>query len=181
MLEGDPQKSRQGLILVFTGNGKGKTTAALGQALRAAGHGLKVCVLQFIKGKWPTGEARAFQRLSDEVEFHVLGSGFTWEAESHEAAARVGRAAWDTAREKIGSGRFDLVVLDELTYLLNYGMIREEDCLAVLRERPAGLHVVITGRDASRGVVDLADLVTEMREVKHPYASGVKASKGIEF
>lgn len=170
---------RRGLILLNTGNGKGKTTAALGQVLRAVGHGLTVCVIQFIKGRWPTGEAKACAALP-QVEFHVMGSGFTWK-EKPEETKRAAEAGWSLAAEKILGGAYDLVVLDELTYLLTYRLVDEARILAVIRQRPARVHLVITGREASPALVAAADLVTEMREIKHPYAAGVKAQAGIEF
>jgi len=170
-----------GLVLLHTGDGKGKSTAAFGQALRAAGQGLQVCIVQFIKGQFQTGEAKAFQALADKVEFHVKGSGFTWQQKDKEEVTRVARQAFDFAREKIMSGRYDMVVLDELTYLITYGMVDEAEVLDMIRCRPAGLHLVITGRDASEKLVAAADLVSEVRMIKHPYDAGVKAQKGIEF
>jgi len=171
----------RGLVLLHTGNGKGKSTAAFGQALRAAGQGLQVCIVQFIKGLSRTGEAKAFQALADKVEFHVMGSGFTWQQKDKEEVTRVARQAFAFAREKIMSGRFDMVVLDELTYLISYGMVDEAEVLDLIRCRPAGLHLVITGRDASEQLVAAADLVSEVRMIKHPYEAGVAAQKGIEF
>jgi cob(I)alamin adenosyltransferase len=170
---------RRGLTIVYTGNGKGKTTASLGQVVRAVGHGFKVCVIQFIKGSWPTGEAKACAAL-EQVEFHVMGSGFTWRQDPEETK-RAAEAGWALAEEKIMGGGYDLVVLDELTYLIRYGLIDEGRILEVISKRPAKVHLVITGRDASPALIAVADLVTEMREVKHPYASGVKAQAGIEF
>ncbi|MBU0965866.1 MAG: cob(I)yrinic acid a,c-diamide adenosyltransferase, partial [Proteobacteria bacterium] len=140
--------ARRGLVLLHTGDGKGKSTSAFGQALRAAGQGLQVCIVQFIKAQDQTGEAKAFQALSDHVEFHVKGSGFTWQQKNKDEVIRVARQAFDFAREKIMSGRYDMVVLDELTYLLTYGMVDEAEVLDLIRNRPAGLHLVITGRDA---------------------------------
>jgi len=171
----------RGLLMVNTGNGKGKTTAAFGQALRVAGHDQRVCIIQFIKGKWPTGEGRAMERLADYVELHVCGTGFTWEAESRDEVVRAALRGWSLAREKIASGDFRLIVLDEFTYPLNYGMIAEDEVLEVLVARPAGLDVLITGREAGAGLLAAADLVTEMREVKHPYRQGVAARPGIEY
>ncbi len=170
---------RRGLILLYTGNGKGKTTASLGQVLRAVGHGFRVCVIQFIKGGWPTGEAKACAAL-EQVEFHVMGSGFTWKQDPAETR-RAAEAGWALAEEKILSGAYDLVVLDELTYLLTYQLVAEARVLEVIRKRPAQVHLVISGRDASPALIAVADLVTEMREVKHPYASGIKAQAGIEY
>ena len=173
--------SNQGLVILYTGDGKGKTTAALGQAVRAAGHGLKICIIQFIKGKWETGEAKAAQdHLAEVVEFHTLGTGFTWKDEES-SVREAGRKAWDFAQETISSGRFDLVVLDELTYLINYRIVEELEVIDLLRKRPTRQHVVITGRGASQGLINAADLATEMRLLKHPYENGIKAQKGVEF
>jgi len=171
----------KGLVIINTGSGKGKTTAAFGQALRAAGHGVAVCVIQFIKGKWQTGEARSLESSGLDIELHVCGTGFTWEAENMDEVKEAGLKGWELAREKIGSGLYGLVVLDELTYLVNYGVVSKEEMLAVLANKPDGVDLVITGRDAPNELVEAADLVTEMREVKHPYGAGLKARKGIEF
>ena len=171
----------KGLLLVYTGNGKGKTTAALGQALRAAGHGLKVCIIQFIKGRDDTGEGRALARLGDIIELHTTGSGFTWAAKDPEEPKKAAIAGWTLAREKIMSNRYDMVILDEFTYPLNFDYLNEPKVLAALKERPQGLHLLITGRDASEQLLAAADLVTEMREIKHPFQQGVKARRGIEF
>jgi cob(I)alamin adenosyltransferase len=171
----------QGLVIINTGHGKGKSTAAFGQALRAVGQGLKVCIIQFIKGQGKTGEALAFAAaFPNQIELHLAGTGFTWqqERETVKAAALEG---WRLAGEKILSDAFDLIVLDELTYLIGFGIVSEEEVLALLRKRPKRLHLVITGRDASPGLVEYADLVTEMRAIKHPFQKGIKARKGIEF
>lgn len=170
-----------GLIIVNTGSGKGKTTAAFGQALRAAGHGFAVCIIQFIKGKWRTGEAKGVSECSPLIELHVRGTGFTWEAGGQEEVRQAGRQGWELTRSKIASGRYRLVVLDEFTYLLNYGIVPVGEALDVLRNRPPGVNIVITGREAPAELVALADIVTEMREIKHGYGAGVKAGKGIEF
>ena len=170
----------KGLLLVNTGDGKGKTTAALGQALRASGQGLRVCVIQFIKGKWQTGEAMALSRI-ESVDLHTLGSGFTWKADDRSEVIDTALSAWSFAKERIMSDEYDLVVLDELTYLVSYGIISEKTLLESLQNRPPRLHIVVTGRDASQGLIYLADLVTEMKMVKHPYGKGVTAQKGIEF
>ncbi len=173
--------TNQGLVILYTGDGKGKTTAALGQAVRAVGHGLKVCIIQFIKGKWETGEARAMgKHLTELVEFHTLGTGFTWK-EEEETVREAGRKAWEFAREVVTSDCFDVVVLDELTYLVNYRIVEELEVVDLLGKRPSRLHVVITGRGASQGLIGAADLATEMRMIKHPYENGVKAQKGVEF
>ena len=173
--------TNHGLVILFTGDGKGKTTAALGQAVRAAGHGLKICIIQFIKGKWETGEARAMgDHLAELVEFHTLGTGFTWKEEK-ESVVDAGRKAWEFAKEAVRGGHYGLVVLDELTYLVNYGIVAELEVLELLNNRPAGLHVVITGRGASPALIGASDLATEMRAIKHPYENGIKAQKGVEF
>ena len=169
------------LLILYTGNGKGKTTAALGQAMRAVGHGFKVCIIQFIKSNTRTGEANALALLGDDVELHVMGSGFTWEEKDEEKLRQTSLIAWEFAREKITGGSYDMIILDELTYLLSYGLVDSDEVLATLKNRPENLHVVVTGRDAPQGLIDAADLVTRMEEVKHPYKEGVKAQKGIEF
>ena len=174
------QEGRRGLLMVFTGTGKGKTTAALGMALRAAGHGHKVCLIQFIKGAWRYGELDALARLP-EVEVHVRGRGFTWKSDNLEEDRRLALEAWDFAREQMRSGRHRLLILDELTYLMHYKMLDTAACLAGLAERAPGLHVVVTGRYAPEELMAAADLVTEMREVKHHLRQGVKAQRGIEF
>jgi len=171
----------QSLLIVNTGHGKGKTTAALGQVFRALGHGFNVCVLQFLKGSWKYGELEAAKRFSDLMEIHVLGKGFTWKSENIEEDIKLARNAWDFAKQAIFSGKHKMVVLDELTYLITYGMVPEEDILDCLKNRPSAVHIVVTGRDASPGLIELADLVTEMNDLKHPFHSGVKAQRGIEF
>lgn len=173
--------TEQGLIIINTGNGKGKTTAALGQALRTAGHGFKVCIIQFIKGAWETGEAKALKAFPDLIEFHVKGSGFTWEEKNLEKVKQAAQEGWKLAQNKIMSNNYDLVILDELTYLIKYQIIKETEVLRLLKKRPGHLHIVITGRNASPGLIKAADLVTEMKEIKHPFSSGIKARKGIEF
>lgn len=171
----------RGLVMVNTGSGKGKTTAAMGQALRALGHGFKVCILQFIKGQARTGEAMALTAaFPDLVEFHITGTGFSWQRDREELSAAA-LAGWQLAREKILGNAFDMVILDEFTYLLTFALVSEEEVLALLAERPPRLHILITGREASPGLVEYADLVTEMQEVKHPYQQGIQGRKGIEF
>ena len=171
----------QGLVIINTGHGKGKSTAAFGQALRAAGQGLKVCIIQFIKGQAKTGEALAFTTaFPGQVELHLAGTGFTWQQDM-ETVKEAALSGWQLAREKIASDAYDLMVLDELTYLIGLGLIPENEVIALFRARPKRLHLVITGRDASQGLIEYADLVTEMRAIKHPFQKGIKAQKGIEF
>lgn len=172
---------KKGLLIVLTGNGKGKTTSALGMAFRAMGHGLKVCVIQFIKGSWKYGELESAKRFSDVLDFYVMGKGFTWQSENLEEDIKIAREAWDFAKEIISSGKYEMVILDELTYLIKYKMVNEEEIVNFLLNRPDGLTVVVTGRDASRSLIDSADLVTEMVSIKHPYDIGIKAQKGIEY
>ena len=172
---------KKGLTLINTGNGKGKTTAALGLALRAAGHNMRVCIIQFIKGGWQTGEAIALKKFQNQVDFHVMGSGFTWQAENLDEVIRQGRAAFDFARGKIDDNIYDMIILDELTYLVKYEIITENAVVGMINNRPSGLHLVITGRDAGEKMIAAADLVTEMREIKHPFSRGIKACAGIEF
>jgi cob(I)alamin adenosyltransferase len=173
--------SDQGLVLLFTGNGKGKTTAALGQSLRAAGQGMRVCIIQFIKGAWETGEEKALRAFGDQIELHTTGSGFTWQADDKEEVRQTALQGWQLATEKIMGDQFDLVVLEELTYLVTYGILKEAAIIDLLARRPPRQHVLITGRNASAGLVEVADLVTEMREIKHPFQNGRPAHRGIEY
>ena len=172
---------KKGLLMVFTGDGKGKTTAALGMALRTAGHGLKVCFIQFIKGSWKYGELDAVKQFGGLIDFHVMGNGFTWKSDNPEEGRVLARRGWAHAVEAMGSGKYHLVVLDELTYPLNYGMIQPEPVLEALSQKPPDLHVAITGRKAPEALLQAADLVTEMRAVKHPLKAGIQAQKGVEF
>ncbi len=176
----DRPKRRQGLILLNTGDGKGKTTAALGVAFRALGHGMQVGMLQFIKGRWRTGERRLGEHTPN-LTWLTMGRGFTWESEDLAKDRASAAAAWDTARQWLSGNDFELVVLDEITYVVNYGFVPVEEVVAALKSRREGLHVILTGRAAPPELLALADLVTEMRAVKHPYRDGVRAQKGIEF
>jgi cob(I)alamin adenosyltransferase len=171
---------RKALVIVNTGHGKGKTTAALGLLLRAWGRGMRVCMLQFIKtttGNY--GENRAARKLG--IGLIPLGKGFTWLSKDIKQDKALARRCWTLAKEKLYSGQYDVVILDELTYALTYGWLPIGEVLEALRGRPEGVHVVITGRDAPPELIEFADLVTEMREIKHPYKQGVKAQPGIEF
>ncbi len=173
---------QNGLVIVFTGNGKGKTTAALGMALRGWGHGMKTLVLQFIKGGSVYGELLASGRL-DGLEIRPLGKGFVTgrgkrDTERHRLAAR---RALEEARREVAAGQWDMVVLDEIIYAASFKLLGEEDLLDLISLKPPGMHLVLTGRNAPQSVVDRADLVTEMKEVKHHYSRGVKAQKGVEF
>ncbi len=171
----------KGLLAVFTGNGKGKTTAALGLALRAAGHGMRIAVIQFIKGSRTCGEFAAVKRFDDLIDFHVMGRGFTWASEDIEKDRAAARTAWRLASEIIAVGARDMVILDELTYLMHHAMVDAGTILPVLVHRPARMHVIVTGRYAPPALIEAADLVTEMTEIKHPFKAGTKAQKGIEY
>jgi len=180
------RKEPRGLVIVNTGHGKGKTTAALGLAMRAAGNNLRVYIIQFIKGRWKTGESKSLQALAPNVEVVRMGTGFTIErlrdpriemSEHEEAAAR----AFERAREVVASGQYDMVVLDEILGSIKANLVTLDDVLTLVREKPRRLHLVLTGRDAPPELVDAADLVTEMRKVKHPLDQGIKAQRGIEF
>ena len=171
----------KGLLMVFTGSGKGKTTAALGLALRAMGHGLKICVIQFIKGSWTYGELASVKRFSDLMDFHVMGRGFTWKSDDLKKDKKAAQDAWQFAKKMIASGKYKIIILDELTYLVKLKAIDEQDMVNVLCHKSEDLHVIVTGRDAPQSLVDIADLVTDMQAVKHPLQAGIKAQKGIEF
>ncbi|HSM94233.1 MAG TPA: cob(I)yrinic acid a,c-diamide adenosyltransferase [Anaeromyxobacteraceae bacterium] len=170
-----------GLVLVYTGEGKGKTTAALGLAFRALGRGLGVAVLQFVKGGWETGERRLAERGLPGLEWHVMGEGFTWEGKDPAVHAEAARAGWAKARALLEAGAHDVVILDEVTLPLAHGWIDCGELLGVLRGRRAGMHVVLTGRGAPAALVEAADLVSEMRAVKHPFERGVMAVPGVDY
>ena len=171
---------KQPLVLLYTGDGKGKTTSALGVTMRAWGRGWKVCWLQFIKSKTSHyGETRAAERMG--IEMIPLGDGFTWLSKDIEKDIVLAHQCWDLAREKISSAQYDLVVLDEITYPVTYGWLDAGEVIEVLRNRPQDVDIIMTGRDASPELVEFADLVTEMTEVKHPYRQGIKAQPGIDY
>ncbi|APF35957.1 cob(I)yrinic acid a,c-diamide adenosyltransferase [Chelatococcus daeguensis] len=175
-------KTREkGLLIVNTGPGKGKSTAAFGLMLRALGHGWKVGVVQFIKGNWETGERRAMERFSDLVEWHAMGEGFTWETQDKARDIAAASRAWDKAKELMARDDVRLVILDELNIALRYDYLPLDAVVATLTARRSDLHVVVTGRNAKPEMVAAADLVTEAGLVKHHFAAGVKAQEGIEF
>lgn len=169
-----------GLIIINTGDGKGKTTAALGLALRALGHGMRVAMIQFIKSDTRSGEQRIADRLGPEFTLQAMGTGFVFDEWSEQDIAAA-REAWDAARDAILSGDPDIVILDEITYCIRDNVIPVGDVLDLLARRPEGMHVVLTGRDAPPELLDAADLVTDMQCVKHPFAAGIRAQRGIEF
>ncbi|MBU2011891.1 MAG: cob(I)yrinic acid a,c-diamide adenosyltransferase [Gammaproteobacteria bacterium] len=170
-----------GLLLVHTGNGKGKSSSAFGMVARALGHGIKVGVVQFIKGAASTGEEAFFRRFPDEVRYHVMGEGFTWETQDRQRDIAKAREAWAVAAELLTDPEIGLVVLDELNIALKYGYLELAPVLADIESRPLLQHVVVTGRGAPDGLIEAADTVTEMALVKHAFKAGVKAQKGVEF
>lgn len=172
----------KGLVIVHTGKGKGKSTAAFGMVFRALGHGQRVGIVQFVKGKWETGERAVLERFSDLVTINTMGEGFTWETQDRQRDIAAAQAAWEKAKGLIAGGEHKLVLLDELNIVLRYGYLEAETVLEFLdNEKPDDVHVVITGRNAPDALIEAADLVTEMTMVKHPFRSGVKAQAGIEF
>lgn len=170
-----------GLLLVHTGNGKGKSSSAFGMLARALGHGMKVGVVQFIKGAASTGEEAFFRRFPDEVRYHVMGEGFTWETQDRQRDIAKAREAWAVAAELLSDPEIGLVVLDELNIALKYGYLERAPVLADIESRPLLQHVVVTGRGAPAGLIEAADTVTEMGLIKHAFKAGVKAQKGVEF
>ncbi len=176
----DERVERKGWLVIYTGQGKGKTTAALGLVFRALGRGFRVAVVQFIKGRWKTGE-RVFAATIPRLTFLVMGRGFTWESDDLSQDRRAAEEAWSTAKELIVGGEHAIVVLDELTYAIGFGFVSLEEVLATLRRRPASVHVVVTGRNAPEALIAEADLVTEMRSLKHPFEHGAAAQPGIDF
>ncbi len=169
-----------GIIISYTGDGKGKTTAALGMVFRALGVGHQVRVIQFIKGKWLTGERRFAENIPN-LEFHVMGKGFTWESDNISDDKKRALAAWELAKTFLGDSTIDLLILDEISYVLNYGFLDPNEFLDVLASRPSAQTVVLTGRNMPPSVLEYSDLVTEMKKLKHPFDRGMKAIKGVDF
>ena len=175
------KKIEKGLLIVHTGKGKGKSTAAFGLVFRALGNGMKVAIVQFVKGKWQTGERAALEKFGDQVTINTMGEGFTWETQDRARDVAAAHSAWEKAREFIADDEHQIVVLDELNIVLRYDYLDVGDVVATLNARPSMKHVVVTGRNAKDELIDAADLVTEMEQIKHPFRSGIKAQKGIEF
>ena len=171
----------KGLLIVHTGKGKGKSTAAMGLAVRAIGNGMKVGIVQFVKGVWETGERKVLERFPDLCVMRAMGEGFTWETQDKVRDIKAVEKAWRTARDMMADDSFDMVILDELNIALRYGYIDVAEILSVLSPRREMLHVVVTGRNAREELIEAADLVTEMIQIKHPFRSGVKAQAGVEF
>lgn len=171
----------KGLVMVHTGKGKGKSTAAFGMVFRALGNGMKVGVVQFVKGKWQTGERVILEKLGDQVTMTAMGDGFTWETQDRARDIEAAHAAWERAKTMILDDEHDMVLLDELNIVLRYDYLDIADIIAVLKAKPAMKHVIITGRNAKEELMEFADLVTDMTMIKHPFRSGVKAQVGVEF
>lgn len=173
-------QTEKGVMIVITGNGKGKSSSAFGMVARALGHGLKVGVCQFIKSRTDTGEEAFFQQ-QDKCEWHVLGDGFTWETQNREQDIATSEKGWQVALSMLQDPSYDLVVLDELTYLLSYDYLDKDKVLDALLERPEQQHLVVTGRSAIAELRDIADTVSDIKDEKHAYTSGIKAQKGVDF
>ncbi|MEQ4509944.1 MAG: cob(I)yrinic acid a,c-diamide adenosyltransferase [Dickeya sp.] len=169
----------RGILMVFTGNGKGKTTAAFGTVTRAVGHGLKAGVIQFIKGEWPNGEKNLLQQHG--VEFQVMATGFTWDTQNRQTDTEAAQRVWQHGLRMLADDSLGLVVLDELTYMLSYDYLPLNDVMTALQQRPAHQSVIITGRGCHRDLLELADTVTEMRPVKHAFDAGIQAQQGIDW
>jgi len=173
--------AERGLLIVHTGTGKGKSTAAFGMVLRCLGHGMRVGIVQFVKGAWETGERKVLEAYPELVTCRAMGEGFTWDTQDRVRDIAAARAAWGAAKAMIADPSYKLVLLDELNIVLRYDYLPLDEVIAVLKAKPRDLHLVVTGRNAKPELIEIADLVTEMTMVKHPFRSGVKAQRGIEF
>jgi len=171
----------KGLLIVHTGKGKGKSTAAFGMVFRALGHGYKVGVVQFVKGAWSTGERDILLKFPELVTISAMGEGFTWDTQDRQRDIAAARSAWEAAKRLIADPSYKMVLLDELNIVLRYDYLPLEEVLETLRQKPRDTHVIVTGRNAKDELIELADLVTEMTEIKHPFRAGVKAQPGVEF
>lgn len=172
-------QEERGIVIVFTGNGKGKTTAAFGTALRACGHGKRAAAIQFIKGEWPNGERNMLEQHG--VEFQVMATGFTWETQNHQTDTDACLAVWQHAKRMLCDSSLDLVILDEITYMVSMDYLPLDELVTALKQRPAQQSVIITGRGCHRTLLDMADTVTEMRPVKHAFDAGIQAQQGIDW
>jgi len=173
-----------GLVIVYTGRGKGKTTAALGMALRAIGHDYKICMIQFIKGSWHYGEMSSSKRLEPEFELTAVGKGFVGildDKTPKEVHQEIAKEAITIAKEKISSEKYNIIILDEINYAVNLGLVDVSDVLDLIRSKPENVTLVLTGNHVKEEIIDAADLVTEMKEIKHPFQKGIRAKKGIDF
>ena len=171
----------RGLLIVHTGKGKGKSTAAMGMAMRCVGHGMRVAIVQFVKGVWETGERDVLAKFPDQVTIRAMGEGFSWETQDRQRDLAAARQAWDAAKELMADPSYKMIILDELNIVLRYDNLPMDEVVETLRNKPRDLHVVVTGRNAKEALIEAADLVTEMEMIKHPFRAGVKAQAGIEF
>jgi cob(I)alamin adenosyltransferase len=171
----------RGLLIVHTGKGKGKSTAAFGMVFRALGHGFKIGIVQFVKGAWATGERDVLDKFPDLVTIKAMGEGFTWDTQDRQRDLAAARAAWEEAKRMIADESYKMILLDELNIVLRYDYLPLDEILDVLKSKPRDLHIIVTGRNAKGELIEIADLVTEMTEIKHPFRSGVKAQAGVEF
>ncbi|CAM3634957.1 cob(I)yrinic acid a,c-diamide adenosyltransferase [Rahnella bruchi] len=175
----DAAKEQRGILIVFTGNGKGKTTAAFGTVTRAVGHGMRAAVIQFIKGEWPNGEKNLLEPHG--VEFQVMATGFTWETQNKETDTEACQAVWQHGKRMLADASLDLVVLDELTYMVSFGYLDLQEVVDALNARPSHQTVIITGRGCHRDLLEMADTVSELRPVKHAFDAGIMAQQGIDW
>ena len=171
----------RGLLIVHTGKGKGKSTAAFGMVFRGIGHGFKIGVVQFVKGAWGTGERDVLEKFADQVTIKAMGEGFTWDTQDRQRDLAAARAAWEEAKRMIADPSYRMILLDELNIVLRYDYLPLDEVIEALRQKPRDTHVIITGRNAKDELIEIADLVTEMTEIKNPFRGGVKAQAGIEF
>ena len=172
---------KKGLVIVHTGGGKGKSTAAFGTALRAMGRGWNVAIVQFIKGKWKTGEGEFFKRFPDQCTILSLGDGFTWVTQNFEQDVKTAQKTWEKCCEVLKDPHYQLVIFDEINYVMKYNFLEVEEVILKLKNKPSLKHVILTGNDAPNPLIEIADLVTEMKCIKHPYTQGIKAQAGIEY
>lgn len=179
---GPVERIKKGLLIIYTGNGKGKSTAAFGAAFRSLGRGFKVAVVQFIKGAWVSGEIKALEKFGASVEYFAVGQGFTWETKDLDRDISLARQGWEKCVSLLEAARHDVYLFDELIYVLKYKFLPQDEVVdAIRRLKPAEAHLILTGRDAPSELVGMADLVTEMKEVKHPYQQGITAQPGIDY
>lgn len=178
----EQRAKKKGLIIVHTGDGKGKTSAALGIAFRAAGHKMRVAIVQFIKGKWKYGELVSARQVKPAIEIYPMGEGFTWDTKDPACDIEMTQKAWMACKEKMLSGKYDVVVFDEINYVVEYDYLNIKEVISALKQKPPMVHVILTGRNAKPELIEIADLVTEMKEIKHPFKNqGILAQRGIEF
>ncbi len=179
--KGPLKKIRKGLLIIYTGNGKGKSTAAFGAVFRSLGRGFRVAVVQFIKGKWISGEIKALEQFGAKVDYSAVGEGFTWDTKDLKRDIACAERGWAVCEQLLKDGRHDVYLFDEILYVLKYRFLPLEKIVSDLKNRPQRSHVILTGRDAPSELIDMADLVTEMKEIKHPFKQGILAQPGIDY